>query len=127
MSDPLAGTAPAQLAHGLDLVAITPSDVTVLDPMPRALRVDAFFLLNEDATFGDGDFSVPDPVTAEHRSFATVRVTPAAAASDEIGDSVVLRFWLPPSAQGVVFVEPIRIRKVWATDTTGNVSLHGYV
>jgi hypothetical protein len=127
MSDPLAGTAPAQLAHGLDLVAITPNDVAVLDPMPRALRVDAVFLRNEDATFGDGDFTVPDPLTAEHRSFATVRVTPAAAPSNDIGDSVVLRFWLPPSAQGAIFVEPIRIRKVWATDTTDNVTIHGFV
>lgn len=125
--DPFVNFAASPLPHGLDLVAITPSDSAILDPMPRALRIEVFEYplariptdLGAWITHEDVDF---------YMSYATVRVTPATAASDDIADSIPLRFPVSDGNFGFALHElPCRVRKVWATDTSDNVSITGLV
>lgn len=125
--DPFYSFAASPLPHGLDLVAITPSDSVVLNPMPRALRLEVFaYAVNQIPT--DLQVWVTVEVTEQSFNYATIRVTPATAESDEISDSILLRFPLSEGNFRFALHElPCRIRKVWATGTSANVSITGLV
>lgn len=125
--DPFNSFAASPLPHGLDLVAITPSDTAVLDPMPRALRLEVFeYAVNLIPTDLAAWLSWADAEL--YKNYATVRVTPARAASDDMADSILLRFPVAKGNFGFALHElPCRIRKVWATGTSDNVSITGLV
>lgn len=80
------------------LAEVTPSDAAQLPTYAKALRVYV------PATVEDG--------------VATVVVTPIAAADDN--DTVTLTF-----VPGVT-IEPVGVRKVWASGTTEGVEIHAY-
>jgi hypothetical protein len=79
-------------------VAVTPSDSLALATYAKALRV-----------------YVPSSVAG---GVATVRVTPLQAVNDT--DTVTLSF-VPG-----VSVEPMAVRQVWSTGTTGGLEIHAY-
>lgn len=79
-------------------VAVTPSDAAALAAYAKALRV-----------------YVPSGVAG---GVATVRVTPVRAVNDT--DTVTLSF-VPGTT-----IEPLAVRQVWATGTTGGIEIHAY-
>ena len=79
-------------------VAVTPSDAANLAVYAKALRV-----------------YVPANISG---GVATVVVTPLLAASD--GDTVTLS--LPPG----IAIEPLAVRRVWATGTSAGIAIHAY-
>jgi hypothetical protein len=79
-------------------VAVTPSDSAALAAYAKALRV-----------------YVPSAVAG---GVATVRVTPLRTINDT--DTVTLSF-VPGTT-----IEPLAVRQVWSTGTTGGIEIHAY-
>ena len=95
--DAYASVATGQSTPARFITAVTPSDSTDLTLYAKALRI-----------------SVPDAT-----SNPTIRVTPVEAVSDS--DTVTL-----PLPAGVT-IEPLSVRRVWATGTSAGLTIHAYV
>ena len=96
-TDPLNGVAGGATIVAKNVAAVTPSDTLDLATYARAVRV-----------------YVPATLTE-----ASVRVTPLLASDDAA--TATLKF--SPGA----WIEPIAIRRVWATGTTAGVEIHAVV
>jgi hypothetical protein len=96
--DPYGQVASSFTAQARDIALITPSDSIDLACYAKALRV-----------------FVPSSIADD---VATVKVTPARAADDA---PVTLNF-----CPGVS-VEPLAVRRVWASGTSAGVVIHGYL
>lgn len=97
-NDPFHGSSATPSAPARACVVVTPSDSTDLAKYAKALRI-----------------YVPADISG---GVATVVVTPLLAADDE--DTVTLS--VPPG----IAVEPLAVRRVWATGTSAGIAIHAY-
>jgi hypothetical protein len=97
-ADPYHSSSNSASAPARAIAAVTPSDAANLATYAKALRI-----------------YVPASVAG---GVGTVRVTPLRAASD--ADTVTL------SVLPGVSVEPLAVRRVWATGTSAGVEIHAY-
>ncbi len=98
-SDRFHGSSASPSAPARACVAVTPSDASNLAAYAKALRI-----------------FVPDDISG---GVATVVVTPLLAANDV--DTVTLQ--VPPG----VSIEPLAVRRVWATGTSAGIDIHAYL
>lgn len=97
-SDRFHGSSASSSAPARACVAVTPSDAANLAVYAKSLRI-----------------YVPANISG---GVATVVVTPLLAASD--GDTVTLS--VPPG----IAIEPLAVRRVWATGTSAEIAIHAY-